>query len=130
MEAHRGSRQRRGIAGWATFAATLFFLAGAFNTVIGVTALAGDSRFAENELFFGELSLWGGLLLLFGALQIFIAALIYRRSPMGQVSGIMLAGLNLLAHLFFIGVYPVWSVIVMAVNAIVLYGLTVHGEDF
>lgn len=74
--------------------------------------------------------MWGGMLILFGAVQAFTGALIYRRSPMGQVVGLLLAGLNLLAHMFFIGVYPAWSVIVMAVDALVLYALTVHAEDF
>lgn len=118
------------LSGWASFAAVLFLLSGVFNLIAGGVAAADDPNFAGNELFVGELDAWAVILVGFGALQVFTSWLIFRRSAMGQVAGILIAGFNLVAHLFFVGVYPIWSVIIMAINALVIYALTVYGDDF
>ncbi len=117
-------------AGWTGFAGVLFLLLGAFNVIAGVAALAGDAKFAENDLFFGDLTAWGMILIGFGGLQLFTSALIFRRSVMGQVGGMLLAGFNMVVHLFFIPAYPIWSVIIMIIDALVIYALTVYGDDF
>jgi hypothetical protein len=125
-DAERASRA----AGWGTFAAVLFLLLGVFNAIDGVAALAGDRRLAEEELFIGDLTMWGAILLSFGAAQILVSALIFRRSPMGMVGGIMLAGFSIVAHFFVIGAYPIWSMISMVTAALVIYALLVYGDEF
>ncbi len=42
----------------------------------------------------------------------------------------LLAGFNMVAHLFFIPAYPIWSVIIMIIDALVIYALTIYGDDF
>ncbi len=54
------------LSGWTGFAGVLFLLLGAFNVIAGVAALAGDAKFAENDLFFGDLTAWGMILIGFG----------------------------------------------------------------
>jgi hypothetical protein len=119
-----------GLAGWALFAGTLFAVIGGFNVVAGIVSLAEDRHFSAGELFFGDLAMWGIVLLSNGAAMILTSWLIFKRSPMGQVLGILLIGFNLFVHLFFIGVFPIWSLTIMVVDCIVLYGLFVHGEEF
>lgn len=128
MEARAGGSRR--LAGWALFAGTLFAVIGGFNVVAGIVALAEDRHFSADELFFGDLSMWGVVLLCNGAAMVLTSWLIFRRSPMGQVLGILLVGFNLFVHLFFIAVFPIWSVAIMVVDCVVLYGLFVHGEEF
>jgi hypothetical protein len=48
----------------------------------------------------------------------------------GQILGIFLLTLNLVAQLFFLPVYPFWSIIVMVIDGFAIYGLTVYGEHF
>jgi hypothetical protein len=117
-------------AGWGTFAAAFFLLLGAFNTIAGIAALAGDRRLDEGELFVGDLTMWGAVLLCFGVAQIFVSILIYRRSPMGMVGGILLAGTSMVVHFFILGAYPIWSLVSMVVAGIVIYALLVYGDEF
>lgn len=114
-------------AGWLTFAAVLFLLAATFNAVYGIAALANDDYFAADELLFGDLSLWGVVYLGFAAAQVLAGILILNRSAAGAVIGIALAMLHGLAVLMSIGAYPVWSVILLVIDGIVIYGLTVYG---
>ena len=130
QRAERAAAQASRAAGWGTFAAVLFLLLGAFNAIDGVAALAGDRRLAEEELFVGDLTMWGAILLTVGAAQILVSALIFRRSPMGQVGGLLLAGTSLVVHFFVLGAYPIWSLVSMATAALVVYALLVYGDEF
>ena len=42
---------------------------------------------------------------------------------------VILAGLSAIANLLFIEAYPVWSIIVITVDILVIYALTVHGRE-
>ena len=130
QRAERAAEQRSRAVGWGTFAAILFLLLGVFNLIDGIAALAGDRRLAEEELFVGDLTMWGAILLIFGVAQVLVSSLIFRRSPMGQVGGILLAGFSLVAHFFVLGAYPLWSLVSMATAALVIYALLVYGDEF
>lgn len=116
--------------GTVLFAATLFLVLGIFNCIDGIVAIAGDRRFAEEELFFGNLTLWGILMLALGAFQLMTANLIFKRSANGQVAGIALCCFSLVAQLFFLPVFPIWSVIIMTLDVIIIWGLCVYDEHF
>lgn len=120
----------RALVGWALFAGTLCAVLGGFNVIAGVFALADDRHFSPDELFFGDLEMWGLILTCNGAALILTAWLIFKRSPMGQVAGLLLLSFNLFVQLFFIAVFPIWSVMIIAIDCVVIYGLLVHGEEF
>jgi hypothetical protein len=127
MERERAPREG---AGWVVFAATLFMILGVFNVIDGIVALAEDDNFVADELFFGSLAFWGVVMLLIGLLQLFTAYLLYVGNALGAVLGIFLASLSLIAQLFFLPAYPVWSIIIMTIDLLVIYGLTVYGDAF
>jgi hypothetical protein len=55
--------------------------------------------------------------------------LIFNRSHLGALVGILIAGLNAIAQLMAIGAYPVWSVIVLVIDGLIIYGLCVYGFE-
>jgi hypothetical protein len=124
--AHMPSAAREG-SGWLTFAVVLFFVAAAFNGVYGIAALANDDYFAVDELLFGDLSMWGTIYLVLGAVQVLTAFLIINRSSAGAVLGIGLAVVHGTLVLMSIGAYPVWSVILLVIDGMIIYGLSVYG---
>ncbi len=115
-------------AGWVMFAATLFLILGIFNVIDGIVAISKDGHFAADNLFVGDLTLWGVILMVVGAIQLLASFQLYKGR--GQLLGISLLVLNLVAQLFFLPAYPFWSVIVMVIDGMAIYGLTVYGEHF
>jgi hypothetical protein len=111
--------------GWLTFAVVMFLVAAAFNTVYGIAAFANDDYFAADELLFGDLSMWGAFYLTIAALQVGAALAVWSRAGFGL--GIALAMLNATVALLSIGAYPLWSITVMVVDAMIIYGLAVYG---
>jgi hypothetical protein len=117
-----------GGGGWIAFAGVYLFTLGIFNTIWGIAAVADDDRFRAEELLFGDLTVWGIVMLAIGAVQIFISYGVFTGVEMAQVAAMMVAILNATVQLMSIGAYPLWSVVVLVLDGLVLYGLTVYGE--
>jgi hypothetical protein len=117
-------------AGWIAFAGVMFVIVGTFNVIAGVAALADDDYFKANELLFGDLSFWGWSWITLGASQILTSYLIFKRSGSGLFLGAFLAGLNAIDHLVAVGAYPIWSIIVMAIDFLILWGLLTNSDQF
>jgi hypothetical protein len=115
---------------WAAFVAVLFFVLGCFNLIDGIAALVQDDYFHADELLFGDLSMWGVIYLVLGGLQLLTCYLIWRGSTAGALLGITLAGLNAIGALLSVGAYPIWSIIILALDGVVIYALTVYGDAF
>ncbi len=120
--------QNRARSGWLTFAGVMFIFAGALNLLWGIAAFANDDYFRVDELLFGDLSVWGGVYLAFGVVQIGLGALILREKGFGIVVGSLLALLHAVVVMASIGAYPLWSTVLLVVDALILYGLVVHGS--
>ena len=116
--------------GWVSFIGVLFGLLGTFNAIDGVVALAGDAKFRAENLFFGDLTFWGMTLIAIGALQLLTAVLILRRNANGQGLGIILCCLNFVWQLFFVAVFPIWSLLIIAADVLIIYGLCIHDKQF
>ena len=53
-----------------------------------------------------------------------------KRTDLGNVLGVFLCGISLVAQLFLLPAFPVWGVVIMAVDLVLIYALTVHGYAF
>ena len=121
---------RRVPGGWITFAAVLFLVVGTFNVIDGIALLVDDNYFHADKLLFGDLSTWGWLALIMGAGQILIGFGIYSGNILAQILGVVWAMINGCVHLISIGAYPAWSIIIMALDVLVIYGLIIYGRAF
>ena len=124
------SRRTATDSGWAVFAGVLFVLAGIFHVMWGFAAIGNDDNFVADELLFGDLSLWGVFFLAIGALQLVAAWWIATGRRAGRLLGLVLASLSAVNAMFSFAAYPLWSATILIVDLLVIYGLTVHGDDY
>lgn len=121
-----------GWAGWGYFAASILLIAGIFDVVQGFTAiLAPDSAYfvLDGALLVLDIQGWGWWTLIIGAALVVTALFLFRGATWARVVAIVLAGLSALGHLFTIPAQPWWSLIVIALDVIIIYALTVHGRE-
>ena len=52
-----------------------------------------------------------------------------RGSPWGLVAGVVIAGVSAIVQLGFLAAYPVWSILIIALDVVVIYALIVHGRE-
>lgn len=122
---------RSGWVGWVYFAAFMLVLTGFFQIIVGLTALLNDTYFVavKSTLLVLDFTTWGWVHLGFGVITLLAGMSLFNGSTWARVVAILLAVLNLLTQFAFVSVYPVWSIIMMVVDVLVIYALTVHGGE-
>jgi hypothetical protein len=115
--------------GLIVFASVLLLVLACFNLIDGIAAVANSHVFVANAHYvFGDLRAWGWITLILGLLQLLAAAGILAGNQLARWFAVALVGLNAIAQMFFIPAYPFWSLTIIAVDVVALYGLCVHGS--
>src|SRR5215831_1602859 len=128
-ESARGTRGYREGYGLIIFACVLLAIAGCFNLIYGIAAIANSHVFVANAHYvFGGLRTWGWITLILGVLQLLAAAGIVTGNQLARWFAVAVLGLNAIDQMFFIPAYPFWSLVIIAVDIVALYGLCVYGS--
>jgi hypothetical protein len=117
-------------SGWVAFAGAYMFVAGAMNIIWGIVALSNKSAFHESGLVWSTLNTWGWVAIVTGTLQVVAGLMILARRFAGQWLGGVLAVVGIFVTFFSAGAYPIWSVIALVANGLVLWAVTAHGDEF
>ena len=125
-----GTRRRLGEGyGLILFASVLLLIIGCFNLIYGIAAIANSHVFVANAHYvFGNLRTWGWITLIIGVLLLLAAAGVMAGNQLARWFAVAVLGLNAIDQMFFIPAYPLWSLVIIAVNVVALYGLCVYGS--
>ena len=128
----RAEQQMTGCLGWSFFAAVVLILVGAMNIITGFIALFDDNYLISTEgggMFVFDPTGWGFTILIIGALLVLAGFSILKGSLYGRIIGVLAAGLSAIAQISTIRPYPIWSLIIIFISVMVIYALTVHGDE-
>lgn len=115
-------------AGWVTFAALMLGIAGTFNAIAGIAAIADSRVYGEEAVFiFSNLNTWGWIVLLLGIAQVLAAFALFAGSEFARWFGIACAGVNAIGQLLYVDAYPFWAISIFAIDILIIYALTVYG---
>jgi hypothetical protein len=130
--AHGAARHahQRYSSGWIAFAAAYLIVAGGMNVIWGIVALSNKSAFHEDGLVWSTLNTWGWIAIVVGGMQVLAGFLVSARQFSGQWLAGVLAILGIFVCFFSLGAYPIWSVVALVANGLVLWAVTAHGEEF
>jgi hypothetical protein len=102
---------------------------GVFNLIDGIAAIARSHVFIANAHYvIGDLRAWGWVALIIGILQLLAGAGAMVGNQLARWTGVGLVSLNLIAQMFFLPGYPFWSLMIIAVDVVALWGLCVYGR--
>ena len=71
----------------------------------------------------------GVLYLVFAGLQTLVAFGIFNGDLWARILGIIGASIGILSQMAFLSIYPAWSWLIIIINGLIIYGLTVHGDE-
>ncbi|HXZ72861.1 MAG TPA: hypothetical protein VEH31_18590 [Streptosporangiaceae bacterium] len=115
--------------GLVLFASVLLVILGCFNLIYGIAAVANSHVFTANAHYvFGGLRSWGWITLIIGVLLLLAAAGVLAGNQLARWFGVVVLGLNAIDQMFFIPAYPFWSLMIIAVDIVALYGLCAYGS--
>jgi len=120
-----------GWVGWIWFAAVMCVLVGVFNVIDGLVALFRDTLYVvgANGLVAFDFTTWGWIHLIIGALQVIGGIALFGGRTWAQALVCVLVGINAVTQLVFLPAFPVWSVLVIAMDVVTLYAILVHGRE-
>jgi hypothetical protein len=87
----------------------------------GIMALAHASWLHENDLPGDNATVWGVVLLVAATIQGLSGLLVILDTRIGAWMGITITVIAVLLHLSVISAYPIWSIVSIAVDVIVIY---------
>ncbi len=123
-----GGRSREGY--WMViFAAVLVAMVGFFNLLDGIAAIANSHIFVGNARYVvGDLRAWGWVATILGGLQLAVALGVAVGNQLARWCAVAVVGINAVAQMFFVPAYPFWSLMIIALDVVALWGLCAYGS--
>ena len=114
-----------GGVGWVVFAAVLMLVAGFFAVIQGFVGIVKKTFYvvSPNYVVTWNAQSWGWIHLLLGILVILAGLALFRGATWARIVGIVLASLSTIANFFFIPYYPLWALIVITMDVIIIWAL-------
>jgi hypothetical protein len=119
-------------AGWVVFGGVMLIMLGTFQIIEGLVALFDDGFYAvaSNGLVVNvDYNTWGWVHTLIGIVAILAGLGLLAGNMAARVVGVGIAFLSALVNLAFISAYPVWSIIMITVDVLVIFAIIVHGGE-
>ncbi|MFI5896144.1 hypothetical protein ACIA5D_39190 [Actinoplanes sp. NPDC051513] len=123
------------MTGWVgvlVFGGLMLFLLGVFHLIQGVVALTKDTFYIARK---GDLvvsldyTAWGWLHIVLGVVAVAAGAGIFVGALWARVAGVAVALVSALSSMVFMPAYPVWGIIAITFDVVVIYALVAHGRE-
>ena len=120
-----------GWAGWLVFASLMLFLTGIFHIIAGLVALFKETIYisSTNVTWILNYNQWGWTHIIGGAFILLAASSLLQGGLFGRVFAIIMALMSAVANMAFIPVYPIFSLLIITVDILVIWAATVHGKE-
>jgi len=125
-----GGRHAQGSGyGLVFFAAILMFVDGFFNMLYGIAAIANSHVFVANAHYvIGDLRAWGWVTLIIAILQLVAGGGVLAGNQLARWFAVAILGISAIEMMFFIPAYPLWALVIIAIDVVALYGLCAYGS--
>jgi len=113
--------------GLVVFAGTLMVVAGVWHALAGIAALLNDNLYIATPDYVYSLDLtgWGWGHLALGTLVAVTGGAVLMGRTWARMVGIALVALSLVANFLFLPWYPIWSLVIIALDIAVIGALAV-----
>ena len=125
----------RDVSGWtvgfAVFAGVMLMLVGIFHVFTGLAAIIEDEFFVvgANYAYEFDATAWGWIHLLYGVILIAAGYGVFNGATWARLVGITLASLSAVANFFFIPYQPVWAILIIALDVLVIAALAAYDRE-
>ncbi len=125
-------QSRNGFAvGVIVAAGCLLLLIGLFHIIMGLVAVVNQSFFVVGQqwTFEFDVTAWGWIHLVLGIVVLVAGVFLFRGAVWARIVGVIVAVVSAVANFAWLPYYPVWSLLIIALDVFVIWALTAHGRD-
>jgi hypothetical protein len=128
------SRERRsaGLAvGLVLFAAMMMFMAGLFQAFTGLVAIVNDDFYVATQdyLFKFDQTTWGWVHLILGLVVAGAGVGLLAGRTWARAVALVVAVVSAIATFGFLPYYPLWALIILALDILVIWAIATHGSE-
>src|ERR1022692_4550039 len=122
---HESGDHRAAVIGFTALAGTFMVLSGLWSAIVGTVALAHGRVFVAvpNYTFRYNIHSWGWVELVLGIVVLAAGVCVFLGMAWARYLGAALAVISAVANFMFIPYQPVWSIIMIALDAFVIWAL-------
>jgi hypothetical protein len=104
---------------------------GIFSAISGIVALAKEDFYVVLPNYVVELdaTTWGWIHLIMGIVVALAGFSVLTGKTWARVIGILVVSLSAIANFAFIPYYPIWSLLIIAIDVVVIWALAAHGRE-
>lgn len=113
--------------GWGVFGVTMLFVVGAMNIVQGLVALFVADFYAATgggQTLLAGVSLWAWIIGIWGIVLVLAGFALLSHQTWARTVAVVLTAANIVAQMGFLTALPLWSVMIMAMNVVVVFAMT------
>lgn len=112
--------------GIAAFGGVLLVTVGLFQLIEGLSAIVEDDVFlvTSDYLYSFDLTTWGWIHLAVGAVAVVVGLCVLYGQTWARATGILIATVSVVANFAWLPHFPVWSLLVIAVDVLVIWALS------
>ncbi|KAF2411695.1 hypothetical protein B1729_19055 [Microbacterium sp. B35-04] len=119
--------------GWVMFGGIVMIIAGAIDALLGLTAILLPSNeylfLTDEAVILLDAAGWGWWHLIIGAAIVLVGIFVLRGATWARIVGVVLVSINAISQLGLLAVQPLWSLIMILLDIIVIFALIVHGRE-
>jgi hypothetical protein len=118
--------------GWVVFGAVMMIMLGIVHVIQGLVALVNDQYFLVTRsglVVTVDYTTWGWVHLVLGVIAGLAGIGLLAGNMAARVVGVAIAVVSALVNLAFMNAYPLWSIIVITLDVIVIFAIVVHGRE-
>jgi hypothetical protein len=118
--------------GWIIFASWMLILLGCFHVIQGLVALFRDEVYVVGKsglVLNVDYTVWGWIHLVGGVIAILAGVALNRGRMWARILAVLVAFVSALVNMAFLPAYPIWSAILIGLDIVVIWAITVHGSE-
>jgi hypothetical protein len=118
--------------GWILFAGVMMIVLGMVHAFQGFMAIFDDRYFLVRPSRLAihlDYDNWGWIHLVVAVFVLIAGVALLNGRVWGRVVGVIVAIASILVNMAFLAAYPIWSTITIAVDILIIWSLTVHGDE-
>src|SRR5918994_4729248 len=122
--------ERAEITGWAVFAGVILVMVGFLDLFYGLAGIVNDDvlRVGGEGVIILDTTAWGWAHFIVGIIMVLTGLGLFAGAEWARWTGVFFALLAAIGQVGLITVFPLWSILIVALSVLVIYNLTARWE--
>ena len=109
----------------------MMIIVGLLDAFYGLIAVVNDNWvvWGNRGSVYLDITTWGWVHLILGIVVVLAGIGVITGNLLARIIGVLVIGVSLVLNFLSMPVYPVWSIVLITIDALVIWALIAHGQE-